>query len=420
MLQRKRMIQYAMLFGVAAVTALALLLSGPNGAKAAPDHITLTWASDPKTTQTVTWRTEVAAKPGLVQYAQVKNGFVLPAKSYTAQAQAEELASNAGIMSIHSVTLTGLLPGSRYLYRVGDGEDWGEINSFTTAPARPEKFKFLLFGDSQSYTYELWQKTLHQAYRANQDAAFLVNVGDLVDVGQDYGQWNGWLNAGRGVIDSIPVVPVVGNHETYTPEAKFSLPTLFTAQLKVPSNGPEGLKGQVYSFDYGNVHFSVLDSQLGEERSFVANMLELQKSWLEQDLASSAKQWKVVLIHRPPYHNRPKPGDEELRDGLTPLLDKHHVDVVFAGHDHDYVRSYPLYDGQIMQNPAQGTIYVTCGRSGTKTYKATLAKEWNEFFFNPIDEPNYMTVEVNGGELSVKSFMQSGALIDAWTVSKGK
>ena len=270
-----------MLGGIAAVTALALLFSGPGGAKAAPDHVILTWTGDTKTTQTISWRSEFTMQGGAVEYVQADSGMNLPFKVSVAAAEVEGLETNQGGMSIHSVTLTGLAPGKRYLYRVGvQGGAWSEVQSFRTAPAKEERFKFLIFGDSQSYSYEVWRKTLQQAAAANQDAAFMVNVGDLVDVGQDYGQWEGWFDAGKGVIDAISVVPVVGNHETYTPEAKFSMPTLFTAQLKVPGNGPDGLKGQVYSFDYGNVHFSVLDSQLGEERSFVPDMLQKQQQWL--------------------------------------------------------------------------------------------------------------------------------------------
>lgn len=406
-----------MLGGIAAVTALALLFSGPGGAKAAPDHVILTWTGDTKTTQTISWRSEFTMQGGAVEYVQADSGMNLPFKVSVAAAEVEGLETNQGGMSIHSVTLTGLAPGKRYLYRVGvQGGAWSEVQSFRTAPAKEERFKFLIFGDSQSYSYEVWRKTLQQAAAANQDAAFMVNVGDLVDVGQDYGQWEGWFDAGKGVIDAISVVPVVGNHETYTPEAKFSMPTLFTAQLKVPGNGPDGLKGQVYSFDYGNVHFSVLDSQLGEERSFVPDMLQKQQQWLENDFISSDKEWKIVLLHRPPYHNRPKPGDEDWRDALTPLFDKYRVDIVFAGHDHAYARSHPLYGGKIAQG--QGTVYVTCGRSGTKTYKSAEAKEWNSFFFNPMEEPNYLIAEVSGKELTVRAVSQSGDLIDEWTIRK--
>ncbi len=417
LLRKKSWYRLLMISGIVAVAALALFFSGPLGAKAAPDHVTLTWTGDTKTTQTISWRSEFTMQGGAVEYAQADSGMSLPFKVFVAAAEVEGLETNKGAMSIHSATLTGLAPGKRYLYRVGmKGGAWSEVQSFRTAAEKDGTFKFLLFGDSQSYAYGVWQKTLQQAAAANQDAAFMVNVGDLVDVGQDYGQWEGWFDAGKGVIDRLPVVPVVGNHETYTPAAKFSLPTLFTAQLKVPANGPESLKGQVYSFDYANVHFSVLDSQLGEERNFVPDMLQKQLAWLENDLAASAKEWKVVLLHRPPYHNRPKPGDEEWRDALTPLFDKYRVDVVFAGHDHAYARSYPLYGGKIVQQ--DGTVYVTCGRSGTKTYKAAEAKEWNAFFFNPLEEPNYLSVEVAAKEFKVKVFSQNGTLLDEWLIRK--
>ena len=94
-------------------------------------------------------------------------------------------------------------------------------------------FKFLVFGDSQSSQYSVWQTTLHKAYQANKEAAFFINVGDLVDVGQDYAQWKAWFDAAQGVIDTIPAMPVAGNHEAYTPERRFSMPILFTAQLNV-------------------------------------------------------------------------------------------------------------------------------------------------------------------------------------------
>ncbi|VVB63269.1 Uncharacterised protein [uncultured archaeon] len=37
-------------------------------ATAVPDHVTLSWVSDPMTTQTVTWRTDSTIGTGIVQY----------------------------------------------------------------------------------------------------------------------------------------------------------------------------------------------------------------------------------------------------------------------------------------------------------------------------------------------------------------
>ena len=389
-----------------------------GGRAVAAEHITLTWAGDPQTTQTITWQTDVSNVSGQVQYAPEIEAKSFPNNSKSILGGVEELATNWGKVNIHSVTLTGLKPGTAYIYRLGEGSDWSEPRRFITAATVIPQFKFLVFGDSQSINYTMWRSTLHQAYQANPEAVFFTNIGDLVDVGQDYAQWKGWLEAAQGVVDLIPVMPVTGNHESYSPEGRFSMPTLFTAQLKLPLNGPEGLKGQVYSFDYGDVHFTMLDSQEGEERQFVPAMLDMQKVWLENDLASTHKKWKIVCFHRPPYNNKGNGANENIRGAFVPILDKYHADVVFTGHDHVYAHTYPLHDGVVVNSPAEGTIYVATGRSGTKTYQDVLAKGWNEFFYNPLDEPNYLTVEVRGSSLTVKAFKQSGILIDNWTINK--
>ena len=388
------------------------------GAALTPDHITLTWMGDPKTTQTITWRTPVEAESGLVQFVDALpvNSFSRNAK--TVASEVELMPTNLGDVHIHHVTLTGLKPDTRYLYRVGDGLKWSEPRAFTTAAANALGFKFLVFGDSQSIDYDVWRDTLQQAYQANKDAAFFTNVGDLVDVGQDYKEWNSWFAAAEGVIDYIPAMPITGNHETYTPERWFSMPVFFTTQFKLPANGPEGLKSQVYSFDYQDVHFSMLDSQQGEERGFEPDMLEKQKVWLAKDLAATNKKWKVVFVHRSPYNNKNSGGNENIRSAFVPIFDKYNVDVVFTGHDHAYARSYPLYQDAVAANPAKGTIYIASGRSGTKTYRDNVSKTWNEFFHNPIFEPNYITVEVKVNLLAIKSFGQNGSLLDAWSIER--
>lgn len=394
----------------------SVLLAEPLGT-AAPDHITLTWEGDPRTTETISWRTDAATDAGQVEFVpSTAAGFHSPAVR-TMTAGVEILSTNLGDMNLHSVTLTGLKPATSYLYRVGGGKEWSEPHTFTTAAVSGANFKFLIFGDSQSGDYGIWQTTIQQAYQANQDAAFFINMGDLVDVGQDYGQWNGWFDAAQGVIDTIPAMPLTGNHETYTPEHQFSLPLYFTAQFKLPLNGPAEMKRQVYSFDYGNVHFVMLDSQAGEERELLPAMLDSQTAWLEQDLAATDKPWKLVFLHRPPYNNKGNQDNAAVRDAFVPVFDRYHADIVFSGHDHVYARTHPLYGGEIVDSPAQGTVYAATGRSGSKTYRNPFAKEWNEFFYNPLEEPNYLTAEIRGNTLTVKAFSQSGELIDFWQIS---
>ncbi len=407
-----------MIVALFVISSSALLSAVPSVVAAAPDHITLTWVDDPRTTQTITWRTDVNTSAGLVQYVEATAGGAFPAKAGGATAAVQGLSTNLGDASIHSVTLTGLKPGTRYRYRVGDGASWSEPHTFVTAATTVPGFKFLVFGDSQSSNYDVWRATIHRAYEANPDAVFLTNVGDLVDVGQDFAQWNGWFAAAQGVVDTIPAMPVTGNHESYTPERQFSLPVYFTAQFKLPLNGPEALKGQVYSFDYGDVHFIMLDSQENEEKRFVPAMLENEKAWLEEDLRAANKKWKVVFMHRPPYNNKTYEANDNIQAAFVPIFDKYHVDVVFTGHDHTYARTYALNGGAVVDSPARGTLYVATGRSGTKTYTNLSARWWNEFFYNPLDEPNYIAVQVKGDSMTVEAVKQSGVLIDSWTVDK--
>lgn len=419
---RKKTVLHYLFFFILTVGILAVSLTGLISpglmvaeATAAPSHITLTWMGDARTTQTITWKTDANTQDGQVQYCELMSGKLGEMK--TLAAQVERVDSNWGGFNVHTATLTELKPGTHYIYRVGSAESWSEQYHFTTAPVKTYRYKFLVFGDSQSVNYDTWRTTLHRAYQANPDAAFFVNMGDLVDVGQEYGQWYAWFNAAHGVIENIPCMPLVGNHEAYTPGGGFSMPTLFTDQFKLPTNGPEGLKGQVYSFDYGDVHFVMLDTQIGEEGRFVPGMLEKERMWLEDDLAATKQKWKLIFVHRALYNNKAQ-GNATIQAAFAPIIDKYHANIVFTAHDHVYAHTYPLYDGRAVDSPSRGTIYVATGRSGTKTYSDSISQGWNNFFYNPLEEPNYLTVEVEGNLLTVKAFSQSGGIIDVWNVAQ--
>ncbi|MBE3575747.1 MAG: fibronectin type III domain-containing protein [Firmicutes bacterium] len=405
-------------------TAAAAAAAGSLGASAVPDHVTLTWTQDPATTQTITWRTDTTVQTGIVQYAKATDPASFPAEAQSAEATVQTLSTDLGDMNLHTVTLTGLEPGTRYLYRVGDGTRWSPTYSFTTEATGVDRFKFLVFGDSQSGDplnpeYGPWQKTIQNAFNSNRDARFFVNVGDLVEWGQSYIHWNKWFDAAKGVVDTIPAMPVQGNHETYNPpDWHTTKPVFWTAQFKLPQNGPEGLKGQTYSFDYGDAHFVMLDSQEAEEQPVAGDILEAQKAWLEQDLQNTAKTWKIVFFHKTPYYNKATRSNEDIKAAFGPILDKYGVDVVFNGHDHGVARTYPINNDSFVSSPAQGTVYYVTGRSGNKYYTDLSAKVWDAFFYDPQAQPNYVVVQVNGSKLTIKAVNQDGSLIDVYTIDK--
>ncbi|WP_196604184.1 metallophosphoesterase [Pectinatus haikarae] len=393
-----------------------------------PVHTMLTWTLDPRTTQTLAWTTSVTADKGILQYTDTNNYKKDGWKAaVSVQGNTEEFDTNEDYVKLHYATAQKLKPGTEYTYRVGYDSNWSQPQSFLTEADNRSEFKFLVFGDSQSGLpanpeYGPWKKTIENAYAANTDAAFFMNIGDLVEVGQDFSHWKKWYSAAENVLEKIPGMAVAGNHETYdVPKENHStLPVYFKKQIHLPLNGPEELKGQVYSFDYGNVHFAVLDSQENEEGTYIENMLQKEADWLDRDLTSSKQLWKMVFFHKTPYYNKAERSNENVKRAFTPIIDKHHVDMVVNGHDHGYSRTYPIYNDEFVSSPDKGTVYLVTGRSGNKYYTDLSQKIWDAFFFDPQAEPNYVVMSVKGAQLVVSAYTQSGSCIDVYTIDKNR
>jgi len=413
-------------------------LSSQLNATPVPDHVTLTWSDDPYTTMTIAWRTSTDVKQCRFEYNERGAGRPSVREAKPEVFRTVDQDPDPGEMHLYSVKLTDLRSGATYSYRIGnDRKEWTETGSFTTASMetlRDNRFKFLIFGDSQSGKndvpdYNDWHKTVQNAFAANRDARFFINMGDLVEVGQSVRHWENWFRSAKGVIDRIPEVPVQGNHETYTAKDKVTVkPVYYLQQFRVFTNGPEGLKGQTYSFNYGQVHVVVLDSQ-GEEESRDANgkpdparerqFYAVQTAWLRQDLEQNRDAlFTLVFFHKTPYYNKGNRTNVLLKETFCPLFDQYHVDVVFSGHDHATSRTYPLRNGQFVQSPADGTVYYVTGRSGAKYYGDLTPKVWDARFYDPQDQPDYQTVELAGGVLTIKAFRQDGSLLDQYVIDK--
>lgn len=395
-----------------------------------PDHITLTWSKDPMTTQTITWRTNTTVTVGEVRYkkqSDSKYTLSTQVKPSLFKSSTSDTTSN-GQMNIFTITLNKLKPGTKYVYIVGDGKNWSGANTFTTEAAKTKNFKFLVFGDSQSGNsadpnYAPWHDTINNAYKRNLDAKFFINMGDLVEIGQYYTHWNSWFNAAKGVIDNIPDMVVQGNHETYLEDKNWgsSKPAYYTNQFNVFQNGPDNLKGQTYSYDYGNTHFVVLDSQEYEEMTAAKgpDILKPQQEWLDKDLAAHKNaKWTLVFFHKTPYYNKSTRANVDISNAFTPIFDKYHVDVVFNGHDHGLSRTYPIFNGEMVKSTSQGTVYYVTGRSGNKYYNDLTSKIWDAKFYDPQDQPCYESVQINNGNLNITSFKQDGTIIDKYVIDK--
>jgi len=356
-------------------------------------RVILTWTDDPATTQTITWLMTGNSQAS-VQYlnAEEYNGSFDVAR----QVDVDGIAFDSSHYR-YTATLTGLSPGTQYVYRVGREGAWSEPLSFSTSPANPENFTFLYLGDVQS-GYTQWGSLLDEISSEYPQIGFALLGGDLTDNGDDEEEWGEFLDAAAGLFSRIPAMPTMGNHDGSMYEKFFAL----------PDNGPEGLKQEFYSFDYGNAHFVVLNSN--------KNADEAAKQWLQEDLQNTAKKWRFAVFHHPAY---PVVDDykgiaESIRSNWVPLLEQYGVDMVFVGHQHVYMRTRPLRDGQIRPD-GEGIVYVM-GNAGTKYYSPGPDRDYIAKQVAWVS--NYQVIDIDGDTLTMTARDADGQVIDTCTIVK--
>lgn len=197
-------------------------------------------------------------------------------------AEEEAFTEDGVTVYLYTAQVTGLERGARYRYRVAAGEERGGWTPLQADDGGA--FRALIFPDSQSSDYADWRELAQMARQRNPDAKFFINMGDLVDNGEDHTQWNAWLDGVEGIIDTIPIAPLMGNHETYDKQWQVREPVAYLREFALPGNGSKEYDRRYYSFDYGPVHFLVLDTQQGEEQERHPHITEAQEAWFRSDV----------------------------------------------------------------------------------------------------------------------------------------
>ena len=260
---------------------------------------------------------------------------------------------------MHKLVVTGLTAGVTYTYRVGNGTIWSEWGTFVTDNG-DDKVSFINIADVQAGDYEGFMKgvnTLAGAFSVLANPDFVSNCGDFTNDSTNE-EWDAYDQAFGAMNKDYTIVPVAGNHDglgvEYWFNNMFALDTTESVQIK---------DGVNYSFDYGNAHFAVLNTNDGLSISLA------QLAWLENDLNSTDKDWKIVFFHKAPYSlgkDAKWPDALSLQRTLTNVLDKCNVDFAFYGHDHQYIRTKPLTSNKLNED---GTTYVLSGTAGGKRYE---------------------------------------------------
>ncbi len=388
---------------------LYLFQTTPYIAGELPDQVVLTWSEDPKTTQTIQWRTSTTIKDGAVAYMKKSEyqSFTqhLP-KVVTARTEVLETPFNVNdpVNHRHTVVLSGLEPDTTYVYAVGTDEDqnFTHMAEFTTAPDGVSPFSFIYMGDAQN-GLERWESIVQRAYRDRPDAAFYIMAGDLVNRGNERHEWDLLFQSARGIFDRKPLVPALGNHEYQGGE-----PWLYLRLFALPENGPAHIAPKkAYTLEYSNALFVVLDSNLPAES---------QTAWLEAQLAETDAVWKFVVYHHPAYSSSPNRDNPEIRSLWGEIFDRYHVDMALQGHDHAYLRTYPMKGGVATSSPSEGTIYIV-SVSGTKFYDQGDLDYIEKGFVNTATF-QVLDIQVQGDRLVYRAYDIDGNLCDELVIEK--
>jgi len=393
----------------------------------------------------VRWRTDVATSSEV---------------AYGAAPGSLSLTTNDGALTTeHIVELNDLAPDTQYYYSVGeigvpivgDDADHRLRTAPTTGTARATRIWTI--GDAGFTGANLNAvRDAYATYAGSSSADLFVLLGDNAYLtGTDAQYQTAVFDTHAAMLRTTPVWSVVGNHEAFSSNPvtqvgpyydMFTFPT--AGEVGGIASGTESY----FSFDYGSVHFIVLDSEQAPTSSSTPML-----TWLEADLQDATlnnPDWIVALWHRPPYsrgllHNSDvEVAEINMRQYALPILEDYGVDVVFCGHSHNYERSYfldshyglaatltpanlvepgdgdPAGDGAYRKeatglSPHSGAVFVVNG-SGSEVRNTTLN---HPAMLVGLLELGSVIVDVDGNTLTAQFLNSAAQVKDTFRIVKG-
>jgi hypothetical protein len=383
---------------------------------------------------------------------------------------------------VYEATLHGLTPGDTFAYRVLKGRKI-IFAAEGRAPRRADQsYRFVAFGDCGAGRAQQ-RAVAYQAYLTRPD--FVMITGDIVYSRGRISEYREkfWTiyNAneasplvGAPLLRSTLFLAAPGHHDIATRDlGKYPDGLAYFLYWNQPRNGPPAdgqamrapaLAGPArntqafvaagggayprmanFSFEYGNAHWLILDSN-----PYVDWTNREMRAWVNRDLAAAASTtWRFVAFHHPGFNSSKAHFNAQQMRRLADLFESGHVDVVFSGHVHNYQRTYPLvfradpdgdaelarnedrvpgrwkldrvFDGRTVTRP-QGVIYVITGAGGNTLYNPEQQDDpesWQTFTHRFISKVHSLTIaDVAGTTLTVRQVSATGAELDHFIVTK--
>jgi len=291
---------------------------------------------------------------------------------------------------LHRAVISGLVPATRYRYRVTCGGVC-RGGTFRSWPAPGDTtLAFVVYGDTRS------QPEIHDRVagvigslldEAGDFRTLVVSTGDLVLNGDDPGLWDEHffsLPHLRALLAGVPLLSARGNHERSA--------RLFSRWFP----GPAADGRDYWSVDVGPLHLVVVD----EYRDYSPG--SVQYRWLERDLAATDRRWTILVLHQPGWTAGGHHDTADVQRFIQPLCLRYHVPLVLAGHNHYYARC-----------TVDGVQHVTTGGGGAPLYEPDPGRP---FVVAAIKRYHFCRVEISGAELRFTAQDLDGNVLDAFAL----
>jgi predicted phosphodiesterase len=387
---------------------------------------------------------------------------------------------------VYSTSFNSSKPGTIFQYRILKNSKVVFNSDAKSLKSVEQSYRIAISGDMGSGTGTS-KKIAYEMYKANPDMVAIA--GDIVYSRGLISEYNTkwWPVYNKDIADtlgaplmrSIPFVAAVGNHDALTRDMNaFPDALAYYHFWDQPLNGPIGKEGGAFvpilngsdsnkrafydgarekyprmtnfSFDYGNAHWTVIDSD-----PYVDWNDSTLRDWVAKDLASASNAtWRFVLYHHPGFNSSRAHYEQQQMRLIAPILEKGKVDIVFAGHVHNYQRTFPMtfkpdnlgiqlvagvnniktgktvngrwtldknFNGKKNTKP-NGVIYITTGAGGQGLYNPEQEKDtdsWQKFTTKFVSTVHSFTImDVNGSELILRQVDINGKEVDRVKITK--
>ncbi len=258
------------------------------------------------------------------------------------------------------------------------------------------------------------------------DVDLVIHGGDLSYANGRASRWDEWFPMVEPVASRVPWMPALGNHEricesgslTVTPKCDADT---YAARFVLP-NEPNFF----YSFNWGPAKFVSVDTEAYHPTDFAQKIpqtsAKAQEAFIADTLAADDDAWRIVFMHRPAYSSNAAHGsDLDVRAALAPILEAGGADVVLAGHDHHYERTWPMLADKIVSETAnpvegQGIIYLVGGGSGRNLYEDFEEQpDWSAFRKATHE---FIVLEISHEAIKGTAYLLDGKPLDVFSVTR--